>query len=115
METSLIHVSRTDNQSFANLLLEYSANINAADITSHTPLTIAITYNSHNVLQLLLGRWSEYSSCPRLRGPHLLETAAAFADLETLRILIATDHFRLKYDKDYLLTDCANQCKTAMT
>jgi hypothetical protein len=32
-----------------------------------------------------------------------------FADLETLKILVATDHFRLKYDKDYILADCANQ------
>jgi ankyrin repeat protein len=106
-KTPLIHVSRTDNASFATLLLEYGADINAADITSHTPLTTAITYNSHNVLQLLLDRWFEYSSCPRLRGHHLLETAAVFADLETLKILVATDHFRLKYDKDYILADCA--------
>ncbi|KAH6673063.1 ankyrin repeat-containing protein [Halenospora varia] len=106
-KTPLIHVSRTNNASFATLLLEYGANINAADITSHTPLTTAITYNSHNVLQLLLDRWSEYSSCPRLQGPHLLETAAVFADLETLKILVATDHFRLKYDKDYVFGVCA--------
>lgn len=108
-KTPLIHVSRTDNASFATLLLEYGADINAADISSHTPLTTAITYNSHKVLQLLLDRWSEYSSCPRLQGPHLLETAAVFADLETLKILVATDHFRLKYDKDYVLTNCVNR------
>ena len=106
-KTPLIHVSRTDDASFATVLLEYGADINAADITSHTPLRTAITYNSHNVLQLLLDRWSQYSSCPRLQEPHLLETAAVFADLETLKILVATDHFRLKYNSDYILADCA--------
>ena len=108
-KTPLIHVSRIDNASFATLLLDYGADINAADITSQTPLTTAITYNSHNVLQLLLDRWAEYSACPRVQGPHLLETAAVFADLETLKILVATDHFRLKYDKDDVLTNCANR------
>ncbi|KAH8587891.1 ankyrin repeat-containing domain protein [Bisporella sp. PMI_857] len=72
---------------------EYGANINAADITSYTPLTTAITYNSHNVLQLFLDR------CSRV------------ADLETLKILVATDHFGLKYNKDYILADCMNRVR----
>ncbi|TAQ91647.1 hypothetical protein B7494_g41 [Chlorociboria aeruginascens] len=107
-KTPLIHVSRTVNASFATLLLEYGADINAADITSQTPLTGAVIYNDHNILHLLFDRWSEYSSCPRLRGPHLLETAAVFADLE---ILVATDHFRLKYDKDCVFAHCANRVR----
>jgi ankyrin repeat protein len=49
-KTPLIYVSRTDNTSFATLLLEYSTDINAANITLYTPLTTAITYNSHNIL-----------------------------------------------------------------
>ncbi len=54
--TSLIHVARTDNASFAMLLLEYGADINATSTLGQTPLTTAIAYNSHKVLQLLLDR-----------------------------------------------------------
>ncbi|KAJ4287018.1 hypothetical protein N0V90_012899 [Kalmusia sp. IMI 367209] len=107
--TPLIHTARTDNVDFAMLLLEYGANINATTATGQTPLTTAITLNSHNVLRLLLDRWYEYSTCPRLHGPHLLRTAALFADLETIKILTATDHFKLKYDKLYVLADCVEQ------
>jgi ankyrin repeat protein len=104
--TPLIHTARTDNVNFAMLLLEYGADINAATAAGQTALTTAITLNSHNVLRLLLDRWYEYSTCPRLRGPNLLETAALYADIETIKILTATDHFKLKYDKTYNLVDC---------
>lgn len=104
-KTALIHTARTNNASFAMLLLEYGADINATCTSGSTPLTTAITNNSHDVLQLILDRWHEYSSCPRLKGPHLLQIVAQYADSETLNILAATDHFRSKYDKQYTLTD----------
>lgn len=103
--TSLIHAARTDNTAFALLLLESNANINAISTAGQTPLTTAVTNNSHRILELLLRRWSDYSNCPRLRGPHLLRTVAQYADLETLAILCKTDHFRLKTDKDYSAGD----------
>jgi ankyrin repeat protein len=104
-KTALIHAARTDNISFAMLLLEYGANINATSLSGSTPLTTAITYNSHNVLRLILDRWHEYSDCPRLKGPHLLQIVALYADTKTMNILAATDHFRLKYDKHFALGD----------
>ncbi|CZT47714.1 related to ankyrin [Rhynchosporium secalis] len=107
--TALIHASRTDNVRFAILLLDYNANINAASITEHTPLTTAITYNSHAVLGLLLDRWEEFSSCPRLQGPHLLEITALYADLETVRLLAKTDHLKLKYDEGFTLREFAKR------
>lgn len=107
--TSLIHVARTDNASFALLLLGYGANINAMATDGQTPLTTAITYHSHNVLQLLLDRWFEYSQCPRLRGPHLLQIVVQYADLQTMEVIAATDHLKLKYDKDYVLSDFATR------
>ena len=103
--TSLLHAARTDNSAFALLLLEGNANINAISTAGQTPLTTAITNNSYRVLQLLLERWSDYSDCPRLHGPHLLRTVAQYADLETLAILCKTDHFRLRTDKDYSAGD----------
>ncbi len=104
-KTALIHAARTDNASFAMLLLEYGADINATSTSGSTPLTTAITYNSHNVLRLILDRWHEYSGCPRLKCPHLLQIVAQYADLEMLNLLAATDHFRLRYDKQYTLAD----------
>ncbi|KAL9084863.1 MAG: hypothetical protein Q9159_004984 [Coniocarpon cinnabarinum] len=101
--TSLIHAARRDNYSFALLLLEHSANINAISSSNMTPLTAAVTNNSHNVLKLLLDRWFEYSECPRLKGPHLLQVVADYADAGTMRLLASTDHLLIKYDRDYLL------------
>ncbi|KAI9696670.1 MAG: hypothetical protein M1820_008044 [Bogoriella megaspora] len=103
-KTPLIHVARTGNVKFALLLLEYGADINAVSSTEQTPLTTAITYNNHDILQLLLDRWFEYSECPRLKGPHLLSIVATYADLKTVNILATTDHLKLKYDKDYSTT-----------
>jgi hypothetical protein len=53
------------------------------------------------VLRLLLERWEEYGECPRLKGAHLLQIAALYADVETLQVLTNTEHFYLKYDKDF--------------
>lgn len=109
--TSLIHAARTDNASFAMLLLEYGADINATSTLGQTPLTTAIAYNSHDVLQLLLDRWFEYSACPRLKGPHLLQIAALYADIKTVHILTTTNHFKLKYDRSYLAGDFATRLR----
>ena len=107
--TPLIHAARTDKASFAVLLLEYGANINATTTLGQTPLTTAISHNSHQVLQLLLDRWSEYSECPRLKGTHLLEIAALYADVQTIEILKRTDHFALSYDRGYVAADFASR------
>ncbi|KUJ19420.1 ankyrin [Mollisia scopiformis] len=107
--TALIHAARLDNVSFAILLLDNNANVNAISITAATPLTTAITYNSHRVLQLLLDRWDEYTECPRLKGPHLLQITALYADLETVKILTATDHVKLNYDDNFTLGDFAKR------
>ena len=109
--TSLIHAARIDNPSFAMLLLEYGADINATSTLGQTPLTTAIAYNSHEVLQLLLDRWLEYSVCLRLKGPHLLQIAALYADIETINILMTTNHFKLKYDRSYVAGDFATRLR----
>ncbi|KAF3155809.1 hypothetical protein TWF569_007858 [Orbilia oligospora] len=103
--TPLIHAARKDNASFVMLLLEYGANINATSVAGETPLTVAITFNSHNVLQLLLDRWFEYNECPRLKGPNLLQIVALYADVETVQQLHKTDHFKLKYDRNYVQSE----------
>lgn len=107
--TALHHASRKDNVRFAVLLLDYNANINAANIDQQTPLTTAIIYNSHGVLELLLDHWEEFSTCPRLKGPHLLEITALYADAETVELLAKTDHFKLKYDATYNMREFAKR------
>ena len=107
--TGLIHTARKDNASFALLLLEAGADINAKSAAGQTPLTTAVAHNSHNVLRLLLDRWYEYSECPRLKGPHLLQIVALYADIETMTILTATDHLLIKYDEAYTLGDFENR------
>ena len=101
--TALIHASRTDNVRFAVLLLDYNADLNAMNINQQTPLTTAIMYNSHRVLELLLEHWKEFSTYPRLKGPNLLEITVLYADVETVNLLAETNHFKLKYDANYSL------------
>ena len=64
------------------------------------------------MLQLLLDRWSEYSECPRLKGPNLLQIVALYGGLETMAILAATDHLSLKYDNTYFLGDFQSRLNT---
>jgi ankyrin repeat protein len=109
--TPLLHVARGNSASHAMLLLEYGAEINVTSKDGRTPLTTAIIYNNHNVLQLLLDRWYEYSECPRLRGPHLLSLVAQYADLRTISILASTDHLKLKFDKDFVLGDFSTRLR----
>lgn len=57
------------------------------------------------MLGLIVDRWHEYSDCPRLKGPHLLQVVALYADVETVLILTGMHHLRMRYDKDYALGD----------
>jgi len=107
--TALTHASRTDNVRFAVLLLDYNADLNAANINQQTPLTTAIMYNSHGVLELLLEHWEEFSTCPRLKVPNLLEITALYADVETVNLLAETNYSKLKYDANNSLRDFAKR------
>ncbi|PNP40022.1 hypothetical protein TGAMA5MH_07944 [Trichoderma gamsii] len=104
-KTALFYAAQKDDAMLAILLLENGAEINMSSSTRDMPLTTAITHNSHHVLQLFLERGYEYSECPRLKGPHLLDATALYADLKTIDILANTNHFRLKYDRHFALGD----------
>lgn len=43
----------------------------------------------------------EYSECLRLKGPHLLDLAAMYADAETIHILSKSNHLRMWIDDAY--------------
>lgn len=105
--TALLHVARGNSASHAMILLEYGADINATSKSGQTPLTTAISYNNHAVLQFLLERWFQYSGCLHLKGPHLLELVAQYADLETMSILTSAEHLKLRSDRTYTLANFA--------
>lgn len=107
--TPLLHAARGKPVSFAKLLLDYGANINATAKEERTPLTTAIIYNNHDVLLLLLDRWFEYTECPRLKGPHLLDLIVEHADVETMTILTNAKHLQFRRDNDYVLERSAAQ------
>lgn len=107
--TPLYNVARLDKVGFARLLLDYGANINATSTCGQTPLTTAITYNSHNVLRLLLHRWRGFSTCPRHKGPNLLQIVALHADIETINILTTWDHLISRSDRICIIGDFATR------
>ena len=107
--TPLINVARLDKVDFARLLLDYGANINATTTSGQTPLNTAITYNSHNVLRLLLERWREFRTCPRHKGPNLLQIAALHADMETINVLTTWDHLISRSDRICIIGDFATR------
>ena len=109
--TPLLHVARNKGARHAIILLEYGANINATAKDGRTPLTTAITYNNHDILELLLDRWNEYSECPRLKGPHLLDLVTQYGDVRTLQILSSANHLKLRCDNEYVVEGYAQKIR----
>ena len=107
--TPLFNVARLDKVDFAEILLDYGANINATSTCGQTVLTTAITYNSHNVLRLLLEQWREFGTCPRHQGPNLLQIAALHADMETMNILTTWEHLISRSDRICIIGDFATR------
>ena len=66
--TALHSVARTQNVDCACLLLEFGADLNAISSNGRTPLTTAIVYNNHPVLQLFVNRCYEYLTTMQLNG-----------------------------------------------
>ena len=106
-----MHVARGKPVGFAKLLLDYGADINATSKDGRTALTTAIIYNNHGVLRLLLDRWFEYTECPRLKGPHLLDLIIDHADIETMTILTNATHLQIHGDNSYVLQKFGTQLR----
>lgn len=66
--TALHSVARTQNVDCALLLLEFGADLNAISSNGGTPLTTAITYNNHPVLQLFVNHCYQYITTLHLNG-----------------------------------------------
>lgn len=101
--TPLLHVAKGKPVSFAKLLLDYGADINVTSKDGRKALTTVIIYNNHSVLRLLLDRWFEYTECPRLKGPHLLDLVIDHADIETMSILTNATQLQIHGDNSYVL------------
>ncbi|KFY31638.1 hypothetical protein V493_00936 [Pseudogymnoascus sp. VKM F-4281 (FW-2241)] len=96
--TALHDVARSLGPHLARLLLKYKADLNATTHDGKTPIIMAIIYNNHEVLKLLLDHLYQYTSRPRLRGSDLFQTIAEHADIETIKILAATLHLKSHFD-----------------
>jgi hypothetical protein len=97
--TPLLHAARTDNVVFVEVLLERGASTDAVSAAAgQTVLTAAVAGNCHGDLRLLLLQGiNGGGSRPPLRAPCLLETAARYADCETLGLLgLGVDRVRLE-------------------
>ena len=70
--TALHSVARTHNVDCALLLLEYGADLNAMSKNGRTPLSTAVIYNNHSVLQLFVDRYYEYVTTINLKGELIL-------------------------------------------
>ena len=101
--TALHYVAQNHSAAHALVLFEHNAELNIRDNFGQTPLIMATMNNNHAVLELLLDSWFQFTSCPRLDAPGLLQYVAEFADVETINIIASADHLRLHPDKGMAL------------
>jgi hypothetical protein len=108
----LHHAARRNDPELMTLLLDAGASINAESCKGETPLSMAVLNNSHQALRLLLDRWCLCSERPCLKGSNLLESIATYADVETMNILMDTDHLPIVYDIQDSLVDHTKVLRT---
>ena len=93
--TPLLRAVKEDNYLMVNGLLERGANINARDLSGLNCLFLALCFNSHDSLGILLDktclRYNEKSD----NGETLLHFAAMYADIESLDILMSKRLYQL--------------------
>ncbi|KAH7001029.1 ankyrin repeat-containing domain protein [Ilyonectria destructans] len=78
-----------DNHRVARFLVSQGAKIDTVDKDGDTPLTEAIRLNAHNCLRLFLERGADVRTINH-RGWTILHFAAAYGDVETIRILTSS-------------------------
>ncbi|GFF56429.1 hypothetical protein IFM46972_10511 [Aspergillus udagawae] len=93
--TSLHSVARTQNVDCIAVLLRFGADLDAISNDGWTPLTTAIVYNNHQVLQCFVDHCYEYVMTAHLRGTQLLPIVAEHADIETMLILASSHILKL--------------------
>lgn len=76
------------------ILLDRSANINAATKSGTTALMLSVTYNAHEALRVLLRDEALEFNVKDSVGESVLECAALQGDLETLDLLQASRHIK---------------------
>jgi ankyrin repeat protein len=84
--SALQFATRTNQLAHASILLRYGADVDSPDAFYRTPLHIAIYWNHHDVMRLLLESGASHHAVDANRLT-LLHYAAKFADLTTLGIL----------------------------
>jgi ankyrin repeat protein len=84
--TPLHFSTRVNFVAHANILLRYGADINSADNVQRTPLLVAIYWNHHDMLELLLARGAR-TDVLDINRMTVLHYAAKFGDWKTLEAL----------------------------
>jgi ankyrin repeat protein len=84
--TPLHFSTRVNFVAHANILLRYGADINSADSVQRTPLLVAIYWNHHDMLDLLLARGAR-TDVLDINNMSVLHYAAKFGDCTTLERL----------------------------
>jgi ankyrin repeat protein len=84
--TYLMMAMRTDRMDICELILEYTADINAQDNFGFSALTYAIRHNFHAGLELVLNHGADTTQLNR-DGDSVIVLVVLFGDIETMRIL----------------------------
>lgn len=85
--TALQRVASTQDVVCAQILLTHGANLYQVSRNGHSPLTRAIIYNNHNVLEFFIRQ----SHSSLFQGPRLLPFVAESADAQTMSILASSN------------------------
>jgi ankyrin repeat protein len=93
----------------ARFLLDHGADVNHRSPDDDTPLSLAMIYQSHDCLRLLLERGADYSTIDHTDGSTVLHFAAV-SDAETMRILAAHNMRGLNLSVKNKAGQTARQC-----
>jgi ankyrin repeat protein len=91
--TPLGYAAKMGNSRNLSILLSHGADPFIPDHWGHTPLSEAVKLNHHCILKILL-QYNHTIHCRLASGTSILHLAAAYGDVETLRLLVSGGNFR---------------------
>jgi ankyrin repeat protein len=91
--TPLGYAAKMGNNRNLSILLSHGADPLIPDHWGHTPLSEAVKLNSHSILKTLL-QYNHTIHDRLVSGMSVLHLAAAYGDVETLRLLVSSGDFR---------------------
>ena len=89
-DSTLLGALEYQNIAFATRLIHYGANIHLTENSGYNALGVAVLFNIHSVIRLLLRRQADHQGTIKQHGS-FLHLVAKVADMETLKILTNPD------------------------